>query len=47
MTAGPGQYDADRAHSITKSKTRSALITTERARPESFAKGGDVDVAPG
>ena len=37
MTAGPGQYDAERASSVTKSRTRAAIITNEKARPDTFA----------
>ena len=37
MTAGPGQYDAERASSVTKSKSRAAIITAEKARPDTFA----------
>ena len=44
---GPGAYDPDRADSLTKSKMPNINMGGSPARPASFAKGGDVDVAPG
>lgn len=46
-TAGPGQYDVDRSVSATKTRIRTTVFTKEQARPSSFAKAGDIDVAPG
>ena len=46
-TAGPGQYDPDRADAITKGKIPNINMGSSPSRPHSFAKGGDVDVAPG
>ena len=47
MTAGPGQYDADRADAITKPKMANINMGSSPSRPQGFHKGGDVDVAPG
>ena len=47
ITAGPGQYDADRADTITKTKIVNINMGSSPSRPASFAKGGDVNVAPG
>ena len=44
---GPGAYDPDRADAMTKSKTPNINMGTSPSRPASFAKGGDVNVAPG
>lgn len=44
---GPGAYDPDRADSLTKTKTPNINMGTSPSRPHSFAKGGDVNVAPG
>ena len=44
---GPGAYDPDRADAQTKSKIPNINMGTSPSRPESFAKGGDVNVAPG
>ena len=46
-TAGPGQYDPDRADAITKHKIPNINMGSSPSRPKSFAKGDDVDVAPG
>ena len=46
-TMGPGQYSPERADALTKTKITSVNITSSPARPASFAKKGDVDVAPG
>ena len=47
QTAGPGTYEADRADAITKQKTPNINMGSSPARPQSFAKPMDVDVAPG
>ena len=44
---GPGAYDPDRADGQTKSKIPNINMGTSPSRPHSFAKGGDVNVAPG
>ena len=44
---GPGSYSPERADGITKSKMPNINMGGSPARPASFAKGGDVDVAPG
>ena len=44
---GPGAYEPDRADGVTKSKTPNINMGKSPARPVSFARGGDVDVAPG
>ena len=44
---GPGAYDPDRADSLTKSKIVNIDMGKSPSRPTSFAKGGDVNVAPG
>ena len=46
-TMGPGQYQPERADALTKSKVKTVNISSSPARPASFAKRGDVDVAPG
>ena len=46
-TAGPGEYDPDRADGITKGKIPNINMGSSPSRPHSFAKGGDIDVAPG
>ena len=47
QTAGPGTYSPERAESQTKQKTPNIDLGRSPSRPQSFAKGGDVDVAPG
>eukprot|EP00353_Schmidingerella_taraikaensis_P000920 CAMPEP_0185596456 /NCGR_PEP_ID=MMETSP0434-20130131/80769_1 /TAXON_ID=626734 ORGANISM="Favella taraikaensis, Strain Fe Narragansett Bay" /NCGR_SAMPLE_ID=MMETSP0434 /ASSEMBLY_ACC=CAM_ASM_000379 /LENGTH=546 /DNA_ID=CAMNT_0028224967 /DNA_START=7 /DNA_END=1644 /DNA_ORIENTATION=+ len=47
MTAGPGTYEPARAESITKTRSTNINMGSSPARPQSFAKGGDLDVAPG
>jgi len=47
MTAGPGTYNADRADSLTKTKSPNINLGSSPSRPHSFGRGGDVDVAPG
>ena len=42
-TTGPGQYDAERAASVTKARPKSAYIGKEKARPESFAPKSSLD----
>ena len=44
---GPGAYDPDRADALTKSKSPNINMGSSPSRPHSFAKGGDVNVAPG
>ena len=44
---GPGAYSPERADALTKSKTPNINMGTSPSRPQSFAKGGDVNVAPG
>ena len=44
---GPGAYDPERADSLTKSKMPNIDMGGSPSRPSSFAKGGDVNVAPG
>ena len=46
-TMGPGAYDPDRADGQTKPKMPNINLGSSPSRPQSFAKGGDVDVAPG
>ena len=47
MTAGPGAYSPERADNITKTKMVNINMGTSPSRPGTFAKGGDVNVAPG
>ena len=44
---GPGTYSPERAEGLTKSKTPNINMGSTPSRPTSFAKGGDVNVAPG
>ena len=44
---GPGAYSPERADAMTKTKTHNIDLGKSPARPNSFAKGGDVNVAPG
>ena len=44
---GPGAYDPERADTLTKTKIANIDMGGSPARPSSFAKGGDVNVAPG
>ena len=44
---GPGAYDPDRADGQTKPKMPNINMGSSPSRPQSFAKSGDVDVAPG
>ena len=46
-TMGPGAYDPDTADLYTKPKMPNVTMGGSPSRPKSFAKGGDVDVAPG
>ena len=46
-TMGPGAYDPDKADGQTKPKTPNINLGSSPNRPQSFAKPGDVDVAPG
>ena len=48
MTAGPGQYEVDKANSVTQTRVKSAIIPAEKARPETFANKSTIDnVGPG
>ena len=47
MTAGPGAYSPERAEAITRPKSANIDLGKSPARPRTFAKGVDVDVAPG
>jgi len=47
MTAGPGTYSPERAETITKTRSANIDLGSSPSRPQSFAKGGDLDVAPG
>ena len=44
---GPGAYDPDRADGQTKPKTPNINLGSSPSRPQSFAKSGDVNIAPG
>ena len=44
---GPGTYSPERADGVTKSKMPNINMGSSPARPQSFAQGGDVNVAPG
>ena len=44
---GPGQYQPEKADALTKTKVTTVNISSSPARPASFAKKGDLDVAPG
>ena len=44
---GPGAYDPDKADKQTKSKIKNIDMGKSPSRPRSFAKGGDVNIAPG
>ena len=44
---GPGEYSPERGDSLTKVKTATIDMGRAPARPVSFAKQGDTDVAPG
>jgi len=46
-SAGPGTYDHTRADRLTKQKMPNCNMGSSPARPSSFAKGLDMDVAPG
>ena len=46
-TMGPGAYDPDLADRHTKPKMPNITMGGSPSRPQSFAKGGDVNVAPG
>lgn len=47
QSAGPGAYSPERADGQTKNKMPNIDLGKSPARPQSFAKGGDVNVAPG
>jgi len=44
---GPGAYDPELADRLTKPKIANINMGTTPSRPASFAKSGDIDVAPG
>ena len=44
---GPGSYNPDLADKQTKPKMKNVDMGKSPSRPASFAKGGDVNVAPG
>ena len=44
-SAGPGQYDAERSLSVTKSRSKAALIGKDKARPDTFANEAHVGTA--
>ena len=44
---GPGAYDPDRADGQTQPKIPNINMGSSPSRPHSFAKSGDIDVAPG
>ena len=44
---GPGTYSPERAEALTKHKQPNINMGSSPARPSSFAKVGDLDVAPG
>ena len=46
-TAGPGTYNPDAADRLTKQKMPNIDMGSSPSRPQSFAQGGDVNVAPG
>ena len=47
MSVGPGEYEPTHADRLTKQKIPNVHLGQAQARPASFAKGGDVNVAPG
>ena len=47
MTAGPGTYSPERAEKMTKTRAANIDLGSSPARPGSFAKINDNDVAPG
>jgi len=44
---GPGAYDPEKADAVTRTKIATINMGSSPSRPSSFAKGGDVNVAPG
>jgi len=44
---GPGAYSPERADAVTKTKTVNINMGSSPSRPSTFARGGDVNVAPG
>jgi len=44
---GPGEYSPERADAITKPKLHNITMGNSPSRPATFAKSGDVNVAPG
>jgi len=46
-TLGPGEYDYEKSDAMTKPKLVNVNMGSSPSRPASFARGGDVNVAPG
>ena len=46
QTAGPGEYDTDRAQRMTKSRSQATIMKKGKARPDNFTKAQD-SAAPG
>ena len=46
-SAGPGSYNPDIADRATKNRAPNVNLGSSPARPHSFAKASDIDVAPG
>jgi len=44
---GPGAYSPERADAVTKTKIVNINMGSSPSRPSTFARGGDVNVAPG
>ena len=44
---GPGAYDPEKADAVTKTKIATVTMGSSPSRPTSFAKSGDINVAPG
>ena len=44
-TTGPGHYDAERASSMTKSRTQAALISKTKSRPDTLASKEQIGTA--
>ena len=46
-TAGPGEYDLDRANSATRIRTTTYQFSSSQARPATFATSTSENVGPG
>ena len=44
---GPGAYDPDKADGLTHPRIANINLGSSPSRPQSFARGGDTNVAPG